>query len=447
MDVSLAEILLAREERVKLQAEISKRFQCPIISFTMNIAGPQKNSPLIKRSFNIGLKHLCDTIGDDSIIFKCIEKDLPTGPLAIFAVKKSASELKRFCVETEEKTALGRLFDIDVIDESFQKISRDRERSCIVCNAPGRACAAGRLHSLHEIIDKMNSIMTAHVFEDDANKIADLARQCLIQEVKTTPKPGLVDLRNNGSHTDMTAEIFERSANVLFDYFVEFIRVGRNTAQLSYKQAFLALRKAGIKAESCMYSVTGGINTHKGAIFSFGLLCGAIGRLWTPESPISSTHELLIETARIAQNAIEADLMNVSGNTAGERMYIELGSMGIRGEVASGFRSVQNVSLPVYRSFLDNRQSKNDAGVITLLHLIANVDDTAIYNRGGIDGLKFAKEYAKKLLENKKIPTKDLIEEMDEMFIQKNLSAGGSADLLAVTYFIYEIEKLSVAFN
>ena len=139
--------------------------------------------------------------------------------------------------------------------------------------------------------------------------------------------------------------------------------------------------------------------------------------------------------------------MNVSGNTAGERMYIELGSMGIRGEVASGFRSVQNVSLPVYRSFLDNRQSKNDAGVITLLHLIANVDDTAIYNRGGIDGLKFAKEYAKKLLENKKIPTKDLIEEMDEMFIQKNLSAGGSADLLAVTYFIYEIEKLSVAFN
>ena len=289
--------------------------------------------------------------------------------------------------------------------------------------------------------------MTAHVFEDDANKIADLARQCLIQEVKTTPKPGLVDLRNNGSHTDMTAEIFERSANVLFDYFVECIRVGRNTVQLSYKQAFLALRKAGIKAESCMYSVTGGINTHKGAIFSFGLLCGAIGRLWTPESPISSTHELLIETARIAQNAIEADLMNVSGNTAGERMYIELGSMGIRGEVASGFRSVQNVSLPVYRSFLDNRQSKNDAGVITLLHLIANVDDTAIYNRGGIDGLKFAKEYAKKLLENKKIPTKDLIEEMDEMFIQKNLSAGGSADLLAVTYFIYEIEKLSVAFN
>ncbi len=447
IDISLSDILLAREERVRLQSEISKRYRCPIISFTMNIAGPRKNSPLIERAFTQGLGHLDNAIDAEKIVLKHVQKDLQAGPLAIYAVNENASQLKDICVEIEEKTALGRLFDMDVIDESFQKLCRDRERACIVCGAQGRACAAGRLHSLGEITAKMNSLMTEGLFKNDASQIAELARQSLLQEVKTTPKPGLVDLRNNGSHTDMTIETFERSANALFDYFIECIEIGRDTEDIPDEQAFSALRKAGLEAESRMYGATGGVNTHKGAIYSFGILCGAIGRLWTPELIIPDTHMLLIEASNIAKNAIKTDLINANGSTAGERMYLELGATGIRGEAASGFASVQNVSLPVYRSLLESGESINTAGAITLLHLIASVDDTVIYNRGGKEGLEFAKEYARNLLQNKKIPQIDQIEEMDEMFIQKNLSAGGSADLLAVTYFIHGLENLAATIN
>ena len=78
--------------------------------------------------------------------------------------------------------------------------------------------------------------------------------------------------------------------------------------------------------------------------------------------------------------------------------------------------------------------------MITLLHLIAKIYDTSIYNRGGAEGVKYAQEYAKKLICN--TPTQKDIEEMDKAFIEKNLSPGGCADLLAITYFLTNIENI-----
>lgn len=444
-DISLSDILAAREERVKMQSEIIKRFRCPIISFTMNIAGPRKNSPLICRAFRLGLDYLGEVIPEDKILHKFVDIDSPTGPLAIYAIKEDPYLIKSICVEVEEKTALGRLFDMDVIDASFEKHTRDKERGCIVCGAPSRACAAGRLHPLDEIVSRMNDIMKNEVISYDSGRIASLVRECLLEEVRTTPKPGLVDLANNGSHKDMSLDTFVTSANELVDYYAECVKIGIDTAWQSHADTFSALRNAGIDAEMRMYRATGGVNTHKGAIYSLGIICGAIGRLWTPECPIPNTDPLLKEAAKIAKTSLSGDLVISTGATAGERMYLELGATGIRGEAASGFASVRNISLPQYRLLLDAGFNKNDAGAITLVSLIATVDDTAIYNRGGIDGLRFAKKCAQDLLDKKKIPRIAEIERMDEVFIQKNLSGGGSADLLAVTYFLYELENIAAA--
>ena len=442
-EISLSDILLAREERARLQAEISSRFACPIISFTMNIAGPTKNSPMISRAFRIGLQDIDSQISEASILFKHIDVNQHTGPLAVYAVKEDPQVIKNICVELEEKTALGRLFDLDVIDTTFQKLTRKSERGCIVCGAPGRACAAGRIHAVDEIVNKMSHIMTEGLFEHDSNFIAHIVKESLISEVKTTPKPGLVDLRNCGSHKDMTPETFEKSANSLLSYFIEAIKIGRSTKDMLFDTVFHELRRAGLVAEEQMYNATNGVNTHKGAIFSFGILCGAIGRLWQPELPVAQTDELLSVAAEIAKHALLTDFSHSQGNTAGEKMYLETGSAGIRGEAASGFNSVNSISLPIYREMLGSDFSRNDAGAITLLHLIANVDDTAIYNRGGAEGLSFAKQYAREILGRKKIPRIAEIEDMDDIFIQKNLTAGGSADLLAITYFLYELENLS----
>ena len=442
-EISLSDILTAREERVKMQSEIIKRFNCPIISFTMNIAGPVKNSPTISRSFTLGLDYLDRAISEDKVLYKFVDIDSKTGPLAIYALNEDPDLIKSICVAAEEKTALGRLFDMDVIDTSLKKRERDRERGCIVCGAPGRACAAGRLHSLDEIISKMNDIMRSELLSHDTDRVAALVRDCLISEVETTPKPGLVDIRNNGSHKDMSPGTFEKSANALVGYFAECVKIGADTARKSHADTFSLLRNVGIDAEGRMYSATDGVNTHKGAIYSLGIICGAIGRLWTPENPIPSTDCLLKEASKIAESSLQSDLAISKATTAGERMYLELGSLGIRGEAASGFISVRNTSLPRYRLLLESGYSKNNAGAITLISLIASLDDTAIYNRGGKDGLSFAKAYAKDLLEKEKIPRIDEIEKMDELFIQKNLSPGGSADLLAITYFLYELEKIA----
>ncbi len=439
--ISLSDILSAREERVRLQTQIINSYHCPIISFTMNIAGPRKSSVMIRRAFKVGLAYLDSALDENKIHHKHIDMNNPAGPLAIYSVDDIPSAIKEKCVEIEEGTAMGRLYDLDVIDEGFNKLSRPYERGCIVCGAAGRVCAAGRIHPFEEIVAKMEAIMSEGLLEYDATRAANMVKQSLIKEVRTTPKPGLVDLRNNGSHTDMTVSSFERSAEVLLDYFRDCFIIGSRNTSSSYETLFLELRNAGLKAEKTMFQATRGVNTHKGAIFSFGILCGAWGYLWTPARPFPETEDILQASACIAQNSISADLNKPNGSTAGERIYLSNGVTGIRGEAASGFRSVLDISLPVYRDLLDRGYSASDAGAIALLHLIANIDDTTIYNRGGFDGLHFAKAQVKSLLEKEKMPSMANIEALDNMFIQRNLSAGGAADLLAVTYFLYEIEN------
>ena len=439
-EVALPEILASREERAASQAEISARYKTPLVSFTMNIAGPRKNSPLIMRAFNFGIRLIYEKIPAQKILYSSVKPELNTGPCAIFAVSCDAVQLKEICVEIEERVSFGRLFDIDVIDESLTKLSRKNERGCIVCGASGRYCAAARVHNAEELQTVTERLLTEGLFEADSKKAAALATESLIKEVRTTPKPGLVDLNNNGSHKDLTPELFEKSAYALENYFSECFKIGRAEQKSPYDELFGKLRAAGLNAEKAMYEATDGVNTHKGAVFSFGILLGAIGRLWRADEPVKAESELSAEAGKIAAAAI-ADLSSPSGTTAGELMYINLGLFGIRGEAASGFSTVFKTSLPTYRELLAKKRSENEAGAVTLIHLISQTDDTAIYNRGGESGLFFAKNYARDILSDGNIPTLRDIEKMDVEFIKRNLSAGGAADLLALTYFIDGLKR------
>ena len=239
----------------------------------------------------------------------------------------------------------------------------------------------------------------------------------------------------------MNVELFKNSANSLKPYFCRCFKIGVQTQDLPYDKCFEQLRKAGIQAEKIMFETTGGINTHKGAIFCFGVLCGAVGRLWSAEKSDYKTEEVLTICSNLTKKAINNDFKILDTSTAGGRMYKKYNLLGIRGEVASGFKSVQQISLPIFIKALDNGFSKNDAGSITLVHLISSVEDTTIYNRGGKSGADFAKNRAKELLEYSCFPTIAQIKQLDHEFIARKLSAGGCADLLAVTYFLYELNS------
>lgn len=438
-EITLNEILYAREQRAKKQKDILNRFKCPVISFTMNIAGPYKVSPLIERSFFEGIRFIKEKLPPESILYENTEVK-PTGCEAFFSVNKKAKDLKKMTSLIEESVTLGRLFDMDVIDTNFIKLERENPRLCLICKRKGKVCSAGRLHSVEELFKETKRIMENYFFDIDKETLSSLAVKSLIYEVHTTPKPGLVDLNNNGSHRDMNVQTFEKSALSLKPYFEECFKTGKETANLPYDDVFPLLKQAGITAEKNMYSVTNGVNTHKGAIYSLGLICAAFGRLWSADFPFKPTEDICSEASGIAKNKVLQDFTKMNETTAGEKLYLKYGIKGIRGEVLSGFDSVLKISLPCYKNLKSQNYNLNDAGAITLLHLIANISDTNLYKRGGIEGAEYAKNITKKLLEHSPQPKTEEIELLDKAFTEKNLSPGGSADLLALTYFLYETE-------
>ncbi len=436
MGVTLTQMLEAREARAFRQFQLNREWQKPLISFSMNIPGPVKISPLISRGFHSGCERLEKLLPAGAIVHQEFTEGI-TGCEAIYVIDMMAEAIKTITTEIEDTHPLGRLFDMDVLDTQLTKLDRENfgggNRNCIVCGAPGRGCASRRIHSVSALQASVTSILKTYFAQVDAEKIGSLAVNSLIDEVKTTPKPGLVDCCNNGSHRDMDIHTFLVSANALAPYFRQCARIGMDTSHLSPQETFSHLRMAGLAAEKAMFDATGGINTHKGAIFTMGILCGAAGRLWTIDARWQED-AIFREVSVMTKTAMKQDFHSMTGRTSGEQLYASRGIQGIRGEVSLGLPSVAGIGLPAYRNYRKEGHSQNDAGALTLLHLIAHVEDTCLIHRGGLEGAREAVKKVSELLPAG--PGMVQIKELDTWFIQQNLSPGGSADLLAATYFM-----------
>ena len=445
MEVTLPQMLEARERRAALQQELLRAHGLPLICFTLNIAGPVKDTPLIRRGFEAGCGLLESALRQNRIpIVEQRRITEPTGCEAYYVVRAKGRTAKALCARIEDSCPLGRLFDMDVLDEKGQQLRREQvggdARNCIVCGAPGRGCASRRLHTVEQLQQATRRILTDHFEEADRNEIASLALKSLLDEVCVTPKPGLVDRANSGSHRDMDIFTFTASASALAPYLAHCAALGQQTRRQPPEETFSALRRAGIQAEQEMFRATGGINTHKGAIFTMGTLCGAVGRLWSAPQPCREAEPILAMCAQMTRQAVEADFaaMKASGEeqTVGQRLYLRHGLTGIRGEVASGLPSVSQVGLPALRRAREAGKSRNDAAAITLLYLIAAVTDTNMIARGGPEKAEETRAGVQALLEKAPLPDLQTIRRLDEEFIRQNLSPGGCADLLAVTLFL-----------
>ena len=439
MEVTLDQMLAARENRAMKQMQLIRKFGKPIISFCMNIPGPVKDSPLIRRGFRAGCRCLDHRL--TAVLHREILEAV-TGCEAMYVVDLPAVEVKKITTAIEDDHGLGRLFDMDVLDVDFSKLDRESvgggSRDCIVCGAPGRGCASRRVHSVEQLQGAAFGILSRYFCREDGDFVGSLAVRSLLDEVCTTPKPGLVDHRNNGSHRDMDLFTFIASASALAPYFRNCAEIGQDTAEKDPEETFRLLRVEGLKAEETMFAATHGVNTHKGAVFTMGILCGACGRIWKPEGGWD-TDTVLAEVARMTAGPMKADFSAPNEDTVGERLYHSRGIPGIRGEVANGLPSVRNIGLPIYRKYLE--MGRNAAGCITLLHLIAGVQDTNMIARGGLEGAVWGAEAAAELIQEGKIPTVEEICALDDRFIEKNLSPGGCADLLAAVYFLHGLEE------
>jgi triphosphoribosyl-dephospho-CoA synthase len=263
-------------------------------------------------------------------------------------------------------------------------------------------------------------------------RIGDLAVTCLKLEVATYPKPGLVSHVDNGAHRDMNAALLNRSSESLRPYFAELAAAGAGGAGME------RLRAIGIAAEGEMLRATGGVNTHRGAIFGMGLLCAAAGfrTTYAANQPLGS----LIAQVWGAAILNGPQALRSHGAEAARRYHVG----GARAEAAHGLPAVYRVALPALRRARDTVPADAEAlRVQVCMELIAHIDDTNLLHRGGLDGLSFARERARAFLGRGGIAAADWRADaavIHREFITRNLSPGGCADLLAMTLFVDRME-------
>ncbi|MGU3412316.1 triphosphoribosyl-dephospho-CoA synthase CitG [Enterobacteriaceae bacterium C34A] len=287
-----------------------------------------------------------------------------------------------------------------------------------------------------------------HRSADDslAEQVAELAWRAMIAEVELSPKPGLVDRHSNGAHKDMTLEDFYLSANAIYPWLADFVRYGATSAGLPETSVLPGLRQTGLACEADMFRATGGVNTHKGSIFSLGLLCAAVGRLHEHRLPLTS--ESICSTAAAFCRGLTARELQ-SGNlqgTAGQRLYLTLGLTGARGQAETGYPLVRNLALPHVQKLRSLRLPSGRVWLDTLLVLMAYNGDTNVASRGGLQGLLWIQQRARTLLHHGCVRQDEdmrALHEFNRQCIARNLSPGGSADLLIVTLFLDELSRLT----
>ena len=435
---TLTEILDAREQRVQRQKELLGQYGKNLICFTMNIPGPVKDSPLIREGFRLGDKQLSAQLAGSGIGVVYRETDFaPTGPTGFYVVDADGVTLKKLTCEVEDFSPVARLFDMDVLAPGGSKLSREQlgfaPRKCLICNEDALVCGRSRAHSVEQLQEKTNALLQTAINEEFAQKTAATAVQSLLWEVCTTPKPGLVDCQNSGSHKDMDIFTFTASAATLQPYFMDCARIGLETSTLPPEETFAKLRFPGKLAEQTMYETTGGVNTHKGAIFSLGILCAAAGRTLSRD-----TDTLLSQCAQMTSGICARELGE--GSTNGQALYQTYGIRGIRGQAEAGFPAAKT-GLGVLEGGLLKGCSIDRAGCAALLHILLCAGDSNLLWRGGAEVYETTLTHVRSLLREEPYPDQAALEELDALFTRKNLSPGGSADLLAMVYFLYLTKK------
>jgi triphosphoribosyl-dephospho-CoA synthase len=273
---------------------------------------------------------------------------------------------------------------------------------------------------------------SVHSFQE---RVAAWAERSLILEIETWPKPGLVSHVDAGSHADMDADTFRRSAAALRPHFAALVDAGMHNASMT------TLRKIGLRAERAMLSATGGVNTHRGAIFGIGLLCAAAG---LREAGLVDAREELgaVVMRRWGREILGGPrLPDSHGEMAGARY----GAGGARQEAAQGFPSVYQVGLPALHDAQCLAPGQHEAArVQACFSLIAAVEDTNLLHRGGAEGLRFAQQAAQAFIDKGGVGDPAWTrraERIHRAFVQRRLSPGGAADLLAMSVFAMELER------
>ncbi len=270
--------------------------------------------------------------------------------------------------------------------------------------------------------------------------IGRAAVAALYDELALAPKPGLVSFIDNGSHVDMTAQHFMRSLFALRHYFGRMAELGAEGS------GFARLELEGQAAEARMLCATGGVNTHRGAIFCLGLLCASAGALAAEGTALSA----LGLRQRLLCCWGEA-LTARTGRAAGSHGAQASRRFGLRGageEAALGLPTLFETTAPALQRATSAGLSPVAARLQAFFATLAVLDDTNLAHRGGLAGLRHAQQAARGFLAAGGAARPDGLAHalaIHRDFMARRLSPGGTADLLGAACWLQRVGALAGA--
>ena len=331
-------------------------------------------------------------------------------------------------------------------------------------------------------------------------------RNALLGEVYATPKPGLVDRRDTGAHRDMNYETFLASTEAITPYMVRMFVEGMDATAAGHapEEVFRMIRGTGLEAERAMYAATDGVNTHKGMIFTMGIVLAATGILYArreeaagrlkdevkpetlaaaegaamPETEVIAgqlTVDAILDMARqMTARSMAEDFRKMLGHppkTHGERLFQTYGERGIRGQAMEGFPILRDTAVPWLRRFrnlgsdealqqafaaqatlrrgllqdtgsMHAEHFENAVHVSTLIAIMSVLNDTNVFIRSSYEDMCWLQSESSTILGMGAMFTEEgvrAIEALNMACIEKNISPGGAADILAVAILLLKL--------
>lgn len=270
--------------------------------------------------------------------------------------------------------------------------------------------------------------------------IGHLASMALQTELDTTPKPGLVDRNDNGAHRDMDHALMLRSIQALHPYFVRLAQLGFTDKQPCHDE----IVNIGIEAEREMFKATGGVNTHKGALFSIGLAAVALAgeafcRITQAEGcGTMAYNDVNSKQIQSLSNSIAslARLFPDTNGTHGSKAKANNILKGALDNAREGYTQLFKAWLPFYIDRI--AEGDNYALHKTLLRIMCDLDDTNIVYRTSMETMQEVKTEARQMLDASRniVNFEAALQAMNTDYIHRNISPGGSADMLSLVVFL-----------
>ena len=446
----ITEFLLDRDKRVAYQEHLLKENKDKtLVTIRINYPGIEKSNYITDNIVNTIYNEILTYYGK-FIVFEDKYKN-KEGIVAHFLFDLDFVNVKKEMINVEEEHILGRCLDIDVYTLKNDKvigISRSdlfkKPRRCFICDLDAKICSRAQTHTIDEIKNYFEVVYKN--FKDSQKKteslayeVSQMALKAMISEVSTFPSFGLVSPISSGAHKDMDYYTFLNSAVAITPFLKKMFEVGYSYYSPEY--IFDAIRDIGKECEKKMFEATNNINTHKGMIFLMGISMAAIGKALYENKEFYQIQDII---KSMVKNILDdfKELHKKEKLTHGERLYLEYGFTGIRGQVQDGLSVLFD---NIIDNYINSDLKENDLYTQILIELMARVEDSTVVYRHDISTLRKVQSDAKDLLNIGGIFTsqgKQKCYDLEEIYINKNISPGGCADLLAISILLINVKKI-----